>query len=93
MSSEQRVLGLKPADKKWKAMQKAWKACETAGVPVPEEVRSFFNGDIPDPKGVEVNINEAVTEWDEDEHGRRGTDIDISKIPPDVTIIRILVTY
>lgn len=79
------VVGLKPVDDKWRKYKTIWDACEAAGVKLPKEVYEFFNGIYPeDDKGVSVNIPHA--EYNND--CRTGIDVDISKLPKDVTIVR-----
>lgn len=82
------IVGFRPPDEKWKQMKSVWDACKEAGVPVPTKVVDFFAGLVPDPTGVEVDIckDYAVSEY---ENGSRsGIEVDITKLPQDVKIIR-----
>lgn len=83
------VVGFKPPDDKWKKMKAAWDACEEAEIEVPEEVEEFFGGEPPDEAGVTVEIDghECCKEYSEE--GSSGYEIDISKLPKDVRIIRV----
>jgi hypothetical protein len=78
------VLGFKPPDEKWKKMKAIWDSCQAAGIDPPQEVEKFFDYCDPDPNGVEVKIE--ATEWRD--NAREGYEIDVSKLPKDVTILR-----
>lgn len=87
------IVGFRPPDEKWMAMKTVYDACIKAKVPVPDEVEDFFNGDPPDKQGVKVNLEDtakakigAVTPWRDD--SREGFEVNVTKLPKDVTIIR-----
>jgi hypothetical protein len=86
MSVDLHVTAFRPPDDKWKKMKVIWKACNDAGVPVPEEVSEFFNWENPDSNGVEVPLGVALREWN-DEY-RSGYQINISELPSNVKYIR-----
>jgi hypothetical protein len=87
MGMSTHVIGYKPADETWKKMKAVWDSCRVAGVPVPDTVSSYFNGEYPgDTPGMEISIQHAVKELSVD-----ATDIievDISKLPAGVSHIR-----
>jgi len=92
------VKGVKPADAKYKKMLAIYEQCREAQVSLPKEVAEFFNGedgDAPDPKGVVVSLRVTkdgpVQEYHDDM--REGFDVDITKLPKDVTIIRFVNSY
>ena len=93
MGMSTHVVGIKPPDKVWKTMKDAYDACVLAKVEVPEEILEFFNHEKPDDAGVIVEIDdtEAVSEYNED--GVDGFNVDIKKLPRDVTIIRFYNSY
>jgi transaldolase len=93
MGMSTHVVGIKPPDKVWKTMKQAWDACEAAKVPVPDEVLEFFNHEKPDDAGVivEIDESEAVSKYSED--GVEGFDVDIKKLPQDVTVVRFYNAY
>jgi hypothetical protein len=67
MSMSTHVTGIRPPDEKFKKMLAVWQACEAAGIEVPDEVDDFFNGEKPDPKGVQVDLtppNGRANNWD-----------------------------
>lgn len=84
MSMSTHVIGFKPPDAKWKKMKEVWDACDKAGVEAPKEVSEFFNWEAPDENGVEVELDAA--EWSDE--GREGYEIEVSKLPKGVTVIR-----
>ncbi len=88
MSMSTHVRGFKPADAKWRKMKAIWDSCEEAGIDPPEEVGKFFDWDQPDEAGVDVNLeeHESCQEWADE--SRRGFEIDVKKLPKDVTVIR-----
>jgi hypothetical protein len=65
-------------------MKAIWDACKAASVPVPDEVVNFFDGEDPDPAGVEVEL--PAREWS-DEY-RRGFELDVAAIPRQIRTIR-----
>lgn len=90
------VLGIRPADTKYKKMLTLYHQCTDAGVSLPPEVRDFFNNEPPDPTGVVIRLPAspgpgAVKEYHEDM--LEGFEIDITKLPKDVTIIRFVNSY
>jgi hypothetical protein len=90
------IEGIKPPDDKWFAMKAVYSACILARVPVPDEVNLFFGGDEPDTLGVKVrqSILEkcgAVTEYSADMVD--GFEVDITKLPKDVKILRFTNCY
>jgi hypothetical protein len=88
MGMSTRVEGFRPPDALWEQMEAIWEACTRAGVPVPDEVAAFFEDGKPDPTGVEVDLGAsgAVRPWRDDY--REGFEVDVRKLPRDVTVLR-----
>ena len=90
MGMSTHVVGFKPADAKWKKMKAIYDACVSADVEIPESVDSFFDGDDPNnsPGGVTADLDKSkcVTAYKSDD--AEGFDVDITKLPKDVTILR-----
>jgi len=86
MSRTMHVIGFRPPDVKWKSMKKVYDACKSAGVQPPSEVIEFFECVEPDDCGVRVNIDCAVTK--REESGENGFEVDVTKLPTDVTRVR-----
>ena len=91
MSMSTYVRGFRPPDEKWKKMKKIWDSCQEAGIDVPSEVDDFFDENEPDEAGVEIQLGkkQGCEEWS-DGDGREGIEIDISKLPKDVTVVRFV---
>lgn len=96
MGMSTRVIGIKPPDDQWRKMKAAYDACEAAGISPPGEVEAFFGGERPDEKGVVVELQRyeqgkkvyhpCCQPWDGEESS--GFEIDITKLPPDVKVLR-----
>lgn len=89
------VVGIRPADEHFKKMLAAYEACVAAGTEPPETVRAFFNDETPDPKGVVLRLggmysgnDPSVTVYHDD--SSEGLEIDLSKLPKDIKIIRFI---
>jgi hypothetical protein len=83
------VVGFRPADEKWNRMKSIWENCEAAKVEIPNEVLNFFGHDAPrDKPGVEIELDShrCCKSWSDDM--RNGYEIDVSKLPKDLKIIR-----
>lgn len=85
MGMSTHIIGFRPPDEKWKKMKIIWDACEAADVTPPEEVLIFFDHEPPDDKGVEVAIE--AKDWS-DKDMSQGYEVDITKLPKGLTIIR-----
>jgi len=93
MSMSTHVTGFKPPDDKWKKMKAVYDACKAAGIHPPEDVDDFFGSSPPDDRGVEVEIERHPCTKKYSDDMRQGFEIDIRKLPPDVTIIRFYNSY
>ncbi len=90
MSMSVSVYGIRPPDKKWEKMAAAYNACKEAGLSIPPQIDTFFDGSAPDPKGVIIRLTKdhGVSEYHGD--GESGLVIDVSKLPKDITEIRFV---
>lgn len=124
MSMSTSVVGFRPPDAKWKKMKAIYDACDEAGVSIPDEVDSFFNGEPPDDAGVRVKLERDAEETEQpamvrngggfmvpaptSNHPKKkkigcvkpysddmqeGFEVDVTKLPKDVTIIRFVNSY
>ncbi len=87
------VIGFKPPDEKWQAMFKIYVACSEAGIKLPTEVDKFFEGEIPDRNGVKVDLITSGLASRYRGDSKDGIEVDIRKLPEDVTIIRFVNSY
>ena len=81
---------IRPPDKKWLKMKAAYDACGEAGVEVPETIDDFFDHQPPDEFGVRVKKAPKGCITDLDRDCQAGMEVDITKLPPDVTIVRFV---
>lgn len=88
MSMSMHIVGIKPPDDLWKKMRNIWHACDVASVSLPEEVRKFFENGNPDPSGVLVDLDEADCVTKYDVVGKTGLEVDLNKLPRNITILR-----
>ncbi len=92
MGMSSRVTGFKPPNLKWRQMKAIYDACELADVSIPDEVDRYFEGERPDESGVAVSLtyplHEAVKEYRDDME--QGYEVDLTKLPPDVKILRFV---
>ena len=92
MSMSTHVVGFRPpSDEMWKRMKKVYDSCKDAGIDPPEAVTEFFGDQDPDPAGVEVDIKQAVSDWQDE--SREGFEVDLSKLPSNVTKLRFYNSY
>lgn len=88
MSMSTHVIGFKPPDEKWKKMKAVYDACRAASVRPPKDVEDFFCDGSPDDQGVEVDLEKHSCTKEYSYDMRQGYEIDLKKLPPDVTVIR-----
>jgi hypothetical protein len=81
------VEGFRPPDETFKKMKVVYDACIAANVEVPDEVVNFFESLPPDKNGVKVDISKASKEW-KDGDACMGIEVDVTKLPEGVKIIR-----
>ena len=92
MSMSTDVVGLRPADETWDKMKEIWDACTASNVEIPLQVRKFFNDESPEDKpGMEIPLKGAVTKWRGE--CQDGLEVDLTKLPPDVKILRFFNSY
>lgn len=89
MGVSTKVIGIKPADEKYKQMKKIWDSCNEAGIDVPGEVEEFFNFEEPDNSGIRVELKKDVA-YDYSGYAEAGIEVDLSKLPKDIKILRFV---
>ena len=93
MSMSTHVVGFKPPDDKWMKMKAVYDACATARIAPPQEVEDYFSNGPPDDSGVEVGLKGHACCKKYKAEMEEGFEIDIKKLPPDVTVIRFYNSY
>jgi hypothetical protein len=93
MSMSTHVVGFKAPDEKWRKMKSVWDTCRDAGVDPPDEVIQYFEGEAPDERGVEVDIEgmPCCREWKAEMED--GYEVEITKVPKGVTHVRFYNSY
>lgn len=86
MGMSRNVCGIVPPDEQWMKMKAVYDACMKADIDIPDEVDEYFDGRNPDDKGMQIDIDDAVEEYSGDSED--GFDVDLSKLPKKVKIIR-----
>lgn len=91
MGMDTHVEGFKPPDEKWQQMRAVWEACTAAKIGIPRDVERYFDGEAPDPHGVQISESDlracgALRDWKDGM--RKGREVDVTKLPPDVTVVR-----
>jgi hypothetical protein len=87
------VVGFHPPDEKWRKMKEAYDACKKAGVDPPRTVEEFFGYEPPDESGVEVKLKGTPCCKEYRAEMRDGYEIDLTKIPKGLTVIRFFNSY
>ena len=88
MGMSTNIIGFKPTDAKWKRMKTVWDTCKENDIKPPKEVSEFFEWCEPDDSGVAVEIEHSEAVNDYAGGTGEGFEVDISKLPKDIKIIR-----
>ena len=92
MSVYSYIQGLKPKTEEYENKLQIYKLCRKANVNVPEEVEKYFDGEICE-EGILTDIpQDAVKEY-ADDCCRDFLEVDLTKIPSDITKIRFVNSY
>ncbi len=93
MSMSSYVVGFKAPDEKWLQMKSVYDACKDADVDVPDKVMNYFNWEEPGSAGVPVELgkHKCVSKYSADMMD--GFEVDLKKLPKDITSIRFFNSY
>lgn len=91
MSMSTHAVGIRPMDDRYKSMLAIYDSCRKLGISTPREVDEFFNHEVPNSNGVIVNIEDATRVWETDYC--QGLEVDVSKLPSNVTVVRFFNSY
>ncbi len=94
MSMSMHVLAVKPADDEYKRKAAAYRACDAARVPVPQELVDFFDGAEPDDTGMTQSINgkhESCESWVD--ASSQGFQVNVTKLPPGTRFVRFYCSW
>lgn len=93
MSMSTHVVGFHPPNEIWRRMKTAWQACKNACVDPPDEVVQFFNDKEPDDSGVEIDLDEHESTSKYHTEYSAGIEVDLTKLPKNITKIRFINSY
>ena len=95
MGMSTHIIGFIPPDDIWKKLKQVWDSCKAANINHPDEVDEFFNGEEPDDNGVSINLEDTFEVCCKAYHANasEGFEIDLSKVPKNVKIIRFYNSY
>ena len=93
MGMSTHVIAFKPPDETWHKMKAVYDACTKAGTSIPPEVSRYFDGSAPDPSGVEVSLDKSPACKEYRAEMQNGYEVDLTKLPKDVEIIRFVNSY
>lgn len=86
------VIGIIPADDKFKKMLSIYKSCKDIKIAPPIEVLDFFHGETPDESGVKIHLSypehDGVKEYQNDYSS--GYEIEIDKLPKNIKFVRVV---
>ena len=87
------VQAVKEPTEEYAAKVAVWRACEAAGVDIPDEILEYFDHEEPDPTGMTTYLggecftnHPCATIFQTEDY--YGLEIDLSKLPDGVTRIR-----
>ena len=89
MSVSYFVRGMMEPTEDYKKKYAAFKACKEADIEIPQQLWDYFGDDVPSEEGVSVKIpyEEKVG------NGDMTYEVDISKLPPQVTKVQFIVAW
>jgi hypothetical protein len=89
MSMSSYAVAFRPADEKWLKMKAIYDSCKAAKIDPPDQVTDFFNDEPPDSSGVEIDIRSIVEHYTDGDM-EEDLQIDLTKLPKGVTVIRFV---
>lgn len=89
MSAYYFVRGIMDPTDDYKKKYAAFKACKEAGIEIPQQLWDYFNNDTPYEDGISMKIPFEKKE----EVGCSTYEVDLKKIPPQVTKVQFLVCW
>jgi len=84
MGMNTHVVGIKEPTEQYRKYKAIWDACTDAGIPIPDEVDTYFNGYTPNPNGITVDVPACT----HNEPGKEHTEVVLADLPEGVTMLR-----
>lgn len=89
MSESYFVRGIMEPTEDYKRKFAAFKACQEAGIEIPEELWKYFNDETPYEGGADVKIPFETVK----EPGSFIYEVDLKKLPPQVTKVHFVISF
>jgi hypothetical protein len=80
------IVGFREPDDEWRKMKAAYDACEAAGIEIPPEIDRFFDGEKPDERGIEIDLEPHTKEFHTE--AALGYEIEVADIPKQIKVLR-----
>lgn len=93
MSMSTHAFGIREPDETFQKMLTAYRACQEAGVPVPEEVAKFFDWGTPDPRGLCISLRDKVVKGVDSDRLADIWTIALADLPQGITHIQFENSY
>ncbi len=92
MSTHSYVQGLKPKTEEYEKKLYIYKACQEINITPPDEIVKFFDGEICE-EGIITELPEEAVKNYADDSCCDFFEVDLTKVPSDVTKIRFVNSY
>lgn len=92
MSMSTYIQGLKPKTEEYEKKLNIYKSCKELNISAPQEILDFFDGEVCEDGIITEIPKEAIKEYSDD-YCREFFEIDLKKLPKDVTRIRFVNSY
>lgn len=92
MSMSTYIQGLKPKTEEYEKKLNIYKSCKELNISVPQEILGFFDGEVCEDGIITEIPKEAMREYSDD-CCRDFFEVDLKKLPKDVTRIRFVNSY
>ncbi len=87
------VKGLKPKTEEYEKKLRIYKDCKELNINPPKEIEDYFDGEVCE-EGIVIDLpKDAISESVNVDYCNEYFDVDLTKIPSDVTIIRFVNSY
>lgn len=98
MGMSMHIDGIVAPDEKWQKMKAVYDSCIAAELAIPAEVEAFFEGEVPNPNGVVVDLRKAISvrSFNDPLHPKDGVTITLKELLrdyPNLTHIRFYNSY
>ena len=87
------VMGCREKESNYDRMKVIYENCREMDIPVPKEVKEYFNYDEPSEHGIELDLEDLGCAEEYSEEGEQGFIVDITTLPKDVKKIKFSVSY